>query len=438
MPPGRALSRSRSFCQRDPKEGAEPSFKTEARVAYDATALYISVQAFDPEPQRIVGIRTRRDEDSPSDWISVVVDSFHDRRSGYEFAVNPAGVKQDSYWYNDTNNDQGWDAVWDVTVSREPGGMDGAVPDPVLAAPVSPCRRGHLWTGGRSGSIGRLNETSTWPLLAKSANGYVSSFGELTGLSLNQSPKRLEVVPYVVGDVKTQAVEHGNSLSKAADPTASAGVDLKYAVKPSLTLTGTINPDFGQVEADPAVVNLSAFETFFSERRPFFVEGSGIFQMDIDCNDGSCSGLFYSRRIGRSPRGSATVPDGGFSSAPAQTTILGAGKLTGRLGAFSIGALSAVTSEENAVIVNGVRENPPGDRADDWIQRHPGATRVQEPVVVRFHGHRDEPQAGQCHQLLARPGLHRRAGLRLASEQQVRRPGISRRQRRPWRCRGDR
>ena len=110
------------FLQRDPKEGAEPSFKTEARVAYDATALYISVQAFDPEPQRIVGIRTRRDEDSPSDWISVVVDSFHDRRSGYEFAVNPAGVKQDSYWYNDTNNDQGWDAVWDVTVSRTQAG----------------------------------------------------------------------------------------------------------------------------------------------------------------------------------------------------------------------------------------------------------------------------------------------------------------------------
>src|SRR4051812_21769009 len=110
------------FLQRDPKEGAEPSFKTEARVAYDATALYIAVQAFDPEPQRIVGIRTRRDEDSPSDWISVVVDSFHDRRSGYEFAVNPAGVKQDSYWYNDTNNDQGWDAVWDVAVSRNERG----------------------------------------------------------------------------------------------------------------------------------------------------------------------------------------------------------------------------------------------------------------------------------------------------------------------------
>ena len=337
------------FLQRDPREGAEATLQTEARVAYDATALYIAVQAFDPEPQRIVGIRTRRDEDSPSDWISVVVDSFHDRRSGYEFAVNPAGVKQDGYWYNDTNNDPGWDAVWDVAVSRGDRGWraEFRIPFSQLRYQPSDAATFGLAIIRR---VGRLNETSTWPLLAKSANGYVSSFGELTGLKLNQSPKRLEIVPYVVGDVKTQPVEGGNPLSKSTDPTGSVGVDLKYALKPGLTLTGTLNPDFGQVEADPAVVNLSAFETFFSERRPFFVEGSGIFQMDNDC----CGGLFYSRRIGRSPRGSANVPDGGYSTAPVQTTILGAAKLTGRVGAFSIGALSAVTSEENAVIMNGV------------------------------------------------------------------------------------
>jgi hypothetical protein len=339
------------FLQRDPREGAEATFQTEARVVYDATALFIAVQAVDPEPKRIVGIRTRRDEDSPSDWIRVIIDSFHDRRSGYEFAVNPAGVKQDTYWYNDTNNDQGWDAVWDVAVSRNERGWRAE-----FRIPFSQLRF-HTADAATFGlaiirRVGRLNETSTWPLLAKSANGYVSSFGELTGLRLNQSPKRLEIVPYVVGDVKTQPTEAGNPLSKATDPTGSGGVDLKYAVKPGLTLTGTINPDFGQVEADPAVVNLSAFETFFSERRPFFVEGSGIFAMGGECSDG-CGGLFYSRRIGRSPRGSATVPDGGYSTAPVQTTILGAGKLTGRIGAFSVGALSAVTSDEHAIIMDG-------------------------------------------------------------------------------------
>ena len=157
----------------------------------------------------------------------------------------------------------------------------------------------------------------------------MSSFGELTGLRLDRSPKRLEIVPYVSGDVETKPVESGNPLSKRSDPDASVGVDLKYALRPGLTLTGTVNPDFGQVEADPAEVNLSAFETFFPERRPFFVEGSGVFRFDLDCNDGNCSGLFYSRRIGRTPRGEAEVPDGGYSSAPLQTTILGAGEADG-------------------------------------------------------------------------------------------------------------
>ncbi len=340
------------FRQREPREGAAPTYETEARVAYDATALYIAVQAFDPEPKRIVGIRTRRDEGSPSDWVSVLVDSFHDRRSAFEFAVNPAGVKQDSYWFNDTNNDQGWDAVWDVAVSRGERGWRAEFRIPFSQLRYRPSEASTFGLAFVR-KIGRLNETTTWPLLSKSANGYVSSFGELTGLRLDRSPKRLEVVPYVLGDVKTQPAELGNPLNKTTDPNGSVGVDLKYALRPGLTLTGTVNPDFGQVEADPAVVNLSAFETFFSERRPFFVEGSGIFSFDIDCNDGSCSGLFYSRRIGRTPRGEADVPEGGYSSSPNQTTIIGAAKLTGRIGAFSVGALNAVTSDEDAVIVNG-------------------------------------------------------------------------------------
>lgn len=341
------------FRQREPNDGAPATYETEARVAYDATALYIAVQAFDPEPKRIVGIRTRRDEGSPSDWVGVLVDSFHDRRSAFEFAVNPAGVKQDSYWFNDNNNDQGWDAVWEVAVSRGERGWRAEFRIPFSQLRYRPSDSS---TFGLAivRKIGRLDETTTWPLLSKSANGYVSSFGELTGLRLDRSPKRLEVVPYVLGDVKTQPSDAGNPLIKSTDPNGSVGVDLKYAVRPGLTLTGTVNPDFGQVEADPAEVNLSAFETFFSERRPFFVEGSGIFSFDVDCNDGSCSGLFYSRRIGRTPRGEAETPDGGYSSAPGQTTIVGAAKLTGRIGAFSVGALNAITSGEDAVIVNGV------------------------------------------------------------------------------------
>ena len=135
----------------------------------------------------------------------------------------------------------------------------------------------------------------------------------------------------------------GNPLQQNPDPGATVGVDLKYAVTPALTLTGTVNPDFGQVEADPAVVNLGAFETFFDERRPFFIEGSGNYQFDCrDCN------LFYSRRIGRAAaRRSDARRRASTSIQPLQSTILGAGKLTGRVGSFSVGALAAATQEED-------------------------------------------------------------------------------------------
>ena len=339
------------FRQRDPKEGAQPSFATDVRVAYDSTSLYVAVAAHDSDPAHIVGLRTRRDTSSPSDWIRVMIDSFHDRRSAFEFAVNPAGVKMDRYWFNDGNDDVGWDAVWDVAVSRDATGWRAE-----FRIPFSQLRfRPDTTTFGFAviREIGRLNETDTWPLLAKSANGFVSSFGDLTNLRVSGSPKRLEVVPYVVGQVTTNPPAGANPLIDHTDPQGSVGVDLKYAVRPGMTLTATVNPDFGQVEADPAVVNLSAFETFFSERRPFFVEGSGMFQFDVDCNDGQCSGLFYPRRIGRAPRGEPALPDGAYASVPGQTTILGAAKLTGRAGKFSIGAMNAWTADENATIALG-------------------------------------------------------------------------------------
>jgi Domain of unknown function (DUF5916)/Carbohydrate family 9 binding domain-like len=339
------------FLQRDPKEGAAPTYPTEARVAYDARNIYVAVIAQDPEPDKIVGLLTRRDTSSPSDWIRVAIDSYFDKRTAYEFAVNPAGVKADKYYFNDGNEDQGWDAVWDVVVARNESGWRAE-----FRIPLSQLRfpRSEKPTFGLAivREIGRLNETSTWPLIAKSTNGIVSQFGELRGLELAQSPKRLELVPYAVADLNT-APETGNPLVETVNPGAAAGLDMKYAITPALTLTATINPDFGQVEADPAVVNLSAFETFFPERRPFFVEGSGVFRFDMDCNDGSCTGLFYTRRIGRPPQLAAGADDGGFVSAPVNTTILGATKVAGRVGGFSIGILNALTSEENAVVAVG-------------------------------------------------------------------------------------
>ncbi|HEV3138860.1 MAG TPA: DUF5916 domain-containing protein, partial [Vicinamibacterales bacterium] len=202
--------------------------------------------------------------------------------------------------------------------------------------------------------IARLKETVTWPLLSRKATGYVSSFGDVGGLSIVASPKKLEVMPYSVANVTTQPTS-GNPLLSAAAPGGALGLDMKYAVTPGLTLTATVNPDFGQVEADPAVVNLTAFETYFNERRPFFVEGSGNFNFNMDCNDGACSGMFYSRRIGRFPQGTGNLPsgDGVFTDVPAQTKILGAAKLTGRVGSYSVGVMQAVTGRAEARVQNG-------------------------------------------------------------------------------------
>ena len=339
------------FVQRDPKEGAAPTYATEARVAYDAQHLYVAILAHDPEPDKIAGFLTRRDSYSPSDWVAVLIDSYHDKRTAYEFSVNPAGVKQDKYYFNDGDEDQGWDAVWDVVVARSSDGWSAEFRIP-LSQLRFPASTKPIFGLALSRQIARHNETSTWPLIAKSTNGIVSQFGELHGLELSSSPRRLELLPYTVGDLSTKP-EDGNPLIKGVNPGASVGLDMKYAITPALTLTATVNPDFGQVEADPAVVNLSAFETFFPERRPFFVEGSGVFRFDMDCNDGSCTGLFYTRRIGRTPQLGADVPDNGFFASPSNTTIIGATKVTGRIGGFSVGVLNALTAEEEATVAVG-------------------------------------------------------------------------------------
>ena len=341
------------FVQREPNDGGDPSQRTEFRVAYDATTLFVKIRAYDTEPGKIITYLTRRDNESPGDWVRVLIDSYHDRRTAYQFGVNPSGVKMDRYWFNDNRRDDSWDAVWDVSVSRDQDGWSAEFRIPFSQLRFNPAQT-NTFGLAVSRDIGRLKETSTWPLLSRSANGYVSSFGELGGLSMDRSVKRLELMPYMVTNL-TREEPDGNPLIKHSDPGAALGMDVKYTLTPGLTFTGTVNPDFGQVEADPAVVNLTAFETFFAERRPFFVEGSGTFNFGLDCEDGQCTGLFYSRRIGRSPQGIDDLDSGDdiYTASPVYTSILGAGKLTGRVGRYSIGVMQAFTQEEFARIQTG-------------------------------------------------------------------------------------
>jgi len=201
-------------------------------VLFDDSALYIAIDAQEPHPGLVRGFLTRRDESSPSDWVSVLIDSFHDRRTAFEFGISPAGVKYDRYWFNDTNNDRGWDAVWDAAATRDDAGWHTE-----FRIPFSQLR----FKAGASGALGfaiarttaHLNEVSTWPLLARSASGYVSSFGELQCVVTAAPKKRLELMPYVSSQVATTTVDSSNPLVKSPDPDVSLGLDLKYRVAPA-------------------------------------------------------------------------------------------------------------------------------------------------------------------------------------------------------------
>lgn len=324
----------------DPTENGDPTMQTQARVAFDENNVYVLVRSFDPEPSKIMALLSRRDERTQSDYVRIIIDSYHDKRSGFEFMVNPAGVKRDMLLFNDGNEDIGWDGVWDVKTSIDSLGWIAEFRIP-LSQLRYPRRDSHTFGFGIHREVARLNERSAWPMFSRNRSGIASQLGELHGIQGIATPRRLEVLPYVVTSNESQ--RRANDWGR--DNRLTAGADLKYGLTSNLTLDATVNPDFGQVEADPSVLNLSAFEQFFDERRPFFLEGSGIFRYDMQCNDGLCTGLFYSRRIGRAPQLGFRSSDP--NAVPPATTILGAAKVTGRLSnGLSLGILDAVTERE--------------------------------------------------------------------------------------------
>ena len=329
-----------------PSEGGPPKLPTEAKIAYDAANMYVFVRAFDPHPDSIITVRARRDYFTPSDMIWLFLDSYHDRRTGYEFGVNPSGVKLDAQVYNDGNEDFAWDAVWDVATRVDSLGWTAEFRIPLSQLRYGPQKQ-HTFALIIDRDLYRYSQRVSWPLLRQSKAGFVSQFGDVDGFDDLEAPRRLEAAPYVVTKNVSQFTPTG--IGRTQD--VAAGGDVKYRVASNLTLDATLNPDFGQVEADPAVLNLSAFETFFREQRPFFVAGRGLFQFDVNCtavNDCSTGeGLVYSRRIGRAPQLAGTYSD---TTSPVFTRILGAGKLTGRLpSGLTIGVLDAVTQHVTGV-----------------------------------------------------------------------------------------
>ena len=316
------------FLQFDPGEDLDPSFRTEARAVYDDDYLYVLVRAWDPHPDSIVSLLSRRDVKTASDQLKIMIDAFHDQRTALEFAVNPAGVKRDYAIYSDITEDITWDGVWDAATLVDAKGWIAE-----FRVPFSQLRFNAHATNefgfGIWRDIARLNERDAWPPYRRSINTLASQLGTLTGFSGIVSARRVELLPYVVAKNASEAAGTGyRSVDKG-----SFGLDVKAGLSPSVRLDATVNPDFGQVEADPAVLNLSAFEIRFPELRPFFQEGAGLYT----CG-GPCEALFYTRRIGRTPQLSSLASD------PAFTSITGAAKLTGRFAnGAQFGVVDAVT-----------------------------------------------------------------------------------------------
>jgi hypothetical protein len=345
------------FTQTDPSEGSPVSQPTEVRIVYDDDAIYIGAMLYDTG--EITSRLARRDALGESDIFGVTLDSYHDHQTAYSFSTNPAGVKRDQI-LSTGGNDATWDPVWDVATERTAEGWSVEMRIPFSQIRFSPDVE-QTWGIQLERSIHRNQESAEFSFTPKLERGGVQRFGHLDGISSIRPGRRIELLPYVVTRaefVQTSTptgIAFENPYRSGSDYFGSAGMDLKYRVNSNITLDGTVNPDFGQVEVDPAVINLTAFETRFEERRPFFVEGAEIFRFGQGGPTGSTGRqpeLFYSRRIGRTPQGS-TPSAAVFTDAPTSATILGAAKVTGKVGTgWSVGLLEAITGREEAHFVD--------------------------------------------------------------------------------------
>lgn len=370
------------FIQRDPDDGKPATERTEIRVLYDDNALYFGCMFNDSEPDKIVARLTRRDNEIESDRASIRIDSYHDHQTAYEFNFNAAGVKVDILQYDDANReDESWDPVWEVETRITPQGWvaEIKIPFQILRYRTSnESSDDNVWGINFIRYISRKQESERWAHTPKSQSGFISRFGHLLGLRGLPDPHRFETLPFVVG--RQRYAPATSIMDRTKKFTPDAGLDLKYGVSSNFTIDATFNPDFGQVEADPAVLNLTTLETFYPERRPFFIEGTQIIRFTTFGGEFG-PGMFYSRRIGRaiSPAEIAVSAGGTIESIPQSTTILGAAKFSGKTNnGLSIGMLEAFTQEEKASVVDAI-----GNKSDVIVEpfAHYNVMRLKQDVL---------------------------------------------------------
>lgn len=344
------------FIQLDPDNGDPATEKTYVWIGYDDEALYVGARLWDSQPDSIIGRMGRRDSDTNSDQFQVAIDSYHDKRSGFFFVVDPSGTFMDGTISNDSWFDDTWDGVWESKTVIDDKGWTAE-----MRIPFSQLRfnqqKEYTWGIGLGRLIKRKNEHSLSVHVPRGESGIVSHFAALNGISNITPPRRIETLPYVTSGYSLLPSKKDNPFFNGRDNNLNVGADLKLGIGSNITVDATINPDFGQVEVDPSVINLSAYETYFQEKRPFFVEGANIFSFGTGGPTSrwgfnfSEPDFFYSRRIGRPPQGDVSTDE--WIDMPTETSILGAAKISGKLnGDWSIGGLTALTNREYARVNN--------------------------------------------------------------------------------------
>ena len=353
------------FQQEDPDQGAPVRQRTEVRIGFDDEALYVGARMFDSAPDSIVARLTRRDRSPKCDAFYVFLDPFHDKRTGYYFGLTAAGTQLDGVFLNDGMQDGSWDAVWHGHVRRDGQGWTAE-----MKVPFSQLRfrgdAGMVWGINFKRLLNRVPEQDLLVYTPRGHSGFISRFPELHGLEGLATRRTLEVTPYVTAKGEFLVHDPGDPFNDGSRLKAAVGGDLRTRLGPKFTLNATVNPDFGQVEIDPAVVNLTDVETYFEEKRPFFTEGLSVFR----CGQNGASDywnfnwseptFFYTRRIGRAPQG--RVPGSAeYVDAPQGTHILGAVKITGQPApGWNVGLVQALTARERAKLSTaGVESRSP-------------------------------------------------------------------------------
>lgn len=337
------------FIENEPNNGQNPSNQTKFKILYDDKYIYIAFRCFDSEPDKIERRLSRRDG-FEGDWVEINFDSYFDKRTGFSFTVTAAGVKGDEFISNNGNNwDTSWNPIWEAKTQIDEEGWTAE-----MRIPLSQLRFGNageqVWGIQSTRRDFRNAERSTWQHIKANPPGWVSEFGELRGLKGLKPQRQLEIQPYILTQLDTYEEQLGNPFKTGTDFKFTGGLDAKIGITNDLTLDLTINPDFGQVDADPGAIALDGFEIFFQELRPFFVENKNIFDYNLGSNQDN---LFFSRRIGRSPQGSAIGPAVAYVDQPNNTTILGAAKFSGKTkNGWSLGILETVTANEYAKVIH--------------------------------------------------------------------------------------